>query len=186
VSAKYFEGLYRIDERSGKRTKEKGCPHCKGKLHDAHYQRKPRGIVGHLDNKYKRCFCYCCAACRRRVWPPSLRFLGAKVYFSTVVLLRSADQLQLSAPLREAIASVVVCRQTVTRWRKWWKEQVPATSFWFDKVAILMPPVKAAEMPDRLVSRFHARVRKLLDFIAPLAESLRSARRFAMQEQAYG
>ena len=179
VTAKYFKKLYWDDEGEAKQTKKKGCPLCKGKLHDAHYQRKPRGIVGHLEDKYKRCFCYCCSVCRHRVRPPSLRFLGAKVYCSAVVLLRSADPSKLSASVREALTSVVVCRQTVARWQKWWQEDVPKTSFWFGRVAIRMPPIKPAEMPDSLISRYHARVRKLLDFIVPLADSLRSAKREA-------
>ena len=173
VSAESFEKLYWRDERAGKRTKRKGCPHCKGKLHDVHYQRKPRGIVGHLDDKFKRCFCYCCAACRHRVWPPSLRFLGARVYCSAVVLLRSASQAQLNVSLREAFDAVRVCRQTLARWRTWWQEHVPGTSFWRDKVAVLMPPIKPPEMPDSLVSTFDVRVEEMLRFIAPLADVLR-------------
>jgi len=188
--AEFVKVLYRYDRRKGKQTKEKGCPLCKGRLHDAHYQRKPRGIVGHLDEKFKRCFCYCCAKCRHRVWPPSLRFLGAKVYFGFVVLLRAADQLQLKAPLRKAIAPLAVCHQTAARWRTWWQEQVPKTSFWCDKVAVLMPPIEPTEMPDPLVSRFDVRVGKMLHFIAPLVDSLRSAklvaRGVAIQEQAPG
>ncbi len=83
-----------------------------------------------LDASYQYRLSFCCASdgCRRRTTPPSVRFLGRKVYLGVIVVLvtapgawpdtRSAEQL---------IEQLDLWPQTIARWQRWWREQVPAT-----------------------------------------------------------
>jgi hypothetical protein len=82
-----------------------GCAVCGGKLHVAHYPRKPRGIRGSLDGSVKTRLSFCCATdgCRRRCTPPSVRFLGRKVYLGAVVILVMAMEHGLSAKRRKRL-----------------------------------------------------------------------------------
>src|SRR3989304_4273818 len=66
-----------------------GWRRCGGRLHRAHYPRKPRGGPAELEPGQERRLSFCCAreGCRRRTTPPSLRFLGRRVYFGPVFVL---------------------------------------------------------------------------------------------------
>jgi hypothetical protein len=72
-----------------------GCALCCGVLHSARYWRKPRGRACDVGPEHDRRFSFCCAVdgCRSRATPPSLRFLGRKVYLATIVVLVSMMQL---------------------------------------------------------------------------------------------
>ena len=72
-------------------TRKQGCP-CGGRLHSANYPRKPRGTPRHLPEAYRLRLSFCCDrdGCRKRVTPPSVRFLGRKVYLAAIVILISA------------------------------------------------------------------------------------------------
>src|SRR6202790_3970336 len=64
---------------------------CGVRLHCANYRRKPRG-ADDLPEDYASRFSFCCArdGCRKRVTPPSVRFLGRKVYLGAIIILISA------------------------------------------------------------------------------------------------
>jgi len=67
-------------------------PGLHGALHKSNYQRKPRGgPLALTGEQYALRFSLCCGwrDCRRRVLPPSLRFLGRRVYLEVVVLFAS-------------------------------------------------------------------------------------------------
>jgi hypothetical protein len=68
---------------------------------------------------------------------------------------------------------VGVSRQTVSRWRKWWSEQLPATPFWRAMAAALMPPISIADLPASLLERFTGtpseRLILLLRALAPVS-----------------
>ena len=68
------------------------CGLCGGTLHSACYPRKPRGRPCRLGPEHDRRFSFCCAidGCRSRATPPSLRFLGRKVYLAAIVVLGCA------------------------------------------------------------------------------------------------
>ena len=86
--ASFFELLLQFDEDLAGEVREAGCP-CGGVLHSARYPRKPRGGPESLGREHAMRASFCCAedGCRRRATPPSLRFLGRKVFFGVVVLL---------------------------------------------------------------------------------------------------
>ena len=61
-------------------------------MHSASFARQPRGGPAGLDAECERRLSFCCAAadCRKRLTPPSVRFLGRKVYLGAVVVLPTA------------------------------------------------------------------------------------------------
>ena len=63
-----------------------------GMLHSARYPRKPRGGLDDLGPDYATRLSFCCAVdgCRRRTTPPSVRYLGRRVYLGAVVVLVTA------------------------------------------------------------------------------------------------
>jgi hypothetical protein len=169
-----YEFLQRFDEDLAAEHRAGGCPRCAGVLHSARYPRKPRGVAG-LNSEYDRRLSFCCAreGCRKRVTPPSLRFLGRKVYLSAVVVLVSVLRCGLTpARMRYLQEWVGVSRRTVMRWRRWWCEELIATPFWRAASGRLMPPVEHRELPASLLERFAGTTRErlvsLLRWISPL------------------
>ena len=69
------------------------CRYCGGPLHRGDYPRKPRGgLSPSAAEAFGRRFSLCCGreGCRRRATPPSVRFLGRRVYVGAVVIVASA------------------------------------------------------------------------------------------------
>jgi hypothetical protein len=169
-----YDLLQHCDEDLAAEQRACGCPRCAGVLHWARYRRKPRGFAG-LSPEYGWRLSFCCAreGCRKRATPPSLRFLGRKVYLGAVVVLISALRCGVTpARMRYLEERVGVSRRTLMRWRRWWHEQFVATLFWRAAAAKLMPPVEQAQLPASLLERFAGtgrdRLVSLLHFIAPL------------------
>lgn len=174
--ALFYQLLARFDQDLAEETRRKSCP-CGGVLHAAHYPRKPRGVPAEAEAAYCRRASFCCSRkgiCRRRVTPPSLRFLGRRVYVSVVVILVSAMRGGITA--RRAAALKVhldISVRTLRRWRAWWQETFPNTPFWKAQGTRLIPPVDVHGLPGSLLDRFlgsspRARLTQLLRFLGPL------------------
>jgi hypothetical protein len=172
---RFFELLYALDRDLADQTRFQGCP-CGGRLHQADYFRKPRGGPAGLSPDPERRFSFCCArdGCRRRRPPPSLRFLGRRVYFGVVMVLVTA-MVHGATPRRaaELRAQLGVDRRTLARWRQWWQEHFPASRFWREHGARFSPPVLVEALPGALLHRFAPQrepsgVVSLLRFLAPL------------------
>jgi hypothetical protein len=123
---------------------------------------------------YDQRFSFCCATdgCRKRMTPPSLRFLGRKVYLATIVTLISA-LLHGTTPARLARLAVPgIDRRTLARWRTWWRSTFAAG--WFQPIAAgaFMPPLDIAGLPVSLLDRFAGDIEQklvaLLRFLGPL------------------
>jgi hypothetical protein len=157
--ARLYEVLHRLDVDLAQTTRAAGCLCCDGVLHSAHYTRKPRGGPLGLGPAVDRRFSFCCArdGCRRRATPPSVRFLGRRVYFGAVVLLVSALRDGLSARRVRALrAQLGVDVRTLRRWRRWWQETFVNSAFWRAARARFAPPVDEALLPSALLERFDA------------------------------
>jgi hypothetical protein len=159
------------------------CSLCGGVLHSATYPRKPRGRPVKLGHEHDRRFSFCCAVdgCRSRATPPSLRFLGPKVYLATIVVLVSIMRHGASASrVRRMNEAVGVDRRTVERWRRWWRDNFTATPFWQIARAAFMPPVEHDRLPASLLDRFGDdsadAVVALLRFLAPITGGRSHAR----------
>jgi hypothetical protein len=151
----FFDLLGRIDEDEAERTRQRGCP-CGGVLHSAGYARKPRGGPPELGPEGCRRASFCCArdGCRRRSTPPSVRFLGRKVFFGLVVvlvpILREGLTPSRFGRLQEQLG---VSRRTVLRWRRFWQEIFPASRQWPRVLAELLP-VDRGRLPGSLLAAF--------------------------------
>jgi len=75
--------------------------------------------------------------------PPSVRFLGRKVYLGAVVILISAMR-QGPTPrrVRELSTLFGVDRATIARWQAFWRDHVPQTPVWKLARVRLVPVVE--------------------------------------------
>jgi hypothetical protein len=175
ADAKFHEQLLVFDRDLSATTRAAGCGQCGGALHAAPFGRKPRGGPAGLGQDYGRRFSFCCAVdgCRKRATPPSLRFLGRKVYLATIVTLISA-MLHGTTPARLTRLSIVpgIDRRTLARWHSWWRSTFTDGPFALVAKACFMPPVDIASLPASLLDRFAGGIeRKLTDllrFLGPL------------------
>lgn len=167
--------LQRIDDELAVEARTQGCP-CGGRLHSARYPRKPRGGPGEIGAgcSWRQSFCCARDGCRRRVTPPSVRFLGRKVYLGPVVVVLSALGATLSpmrlCRLREIIG---VSLRTAKRWASWWQNDFASSRFWKAAQGRLAPPAPTAtKLPGALVARFDGDEEKqlisTLRFISPV------------------
>jgi hypothetical protein len=172
--AKFYHALARIDAELADTTRRAGCDACRGRLHSARYPRKPRGGPADLSADYDCRASFCCAVegCRKRATPPSVRFLGRRVYLGAVVVLASAMQQGLSAWRARRLKELFgVSRQTLERWRSWWAETVPASRFWQGLRGRFVPAIDD-RLPlsalDRLIHCEHP-VAALLQLLQPIS-----------------
>lgn len=154
--ATFWLFLFSIDQDLAQSARLKACP-CGGRLHSANYPRKPRGSAEDLPKSYDYRLSFCCDRddCRKRVTPPSVRFLGRKVYLAAVVILVSAMR-QGPTPRRVAELSKLfgADRRTITRWQVFWREDFPRTSFWKVQRARLVPIIEVVNLPLSLLEAF--------------------------------
>lgn len=167
---KFLELLLRIDHELAAQVRAKGCV-CSGALHRADYPRKPRGCTGEVRGDHSSRLSFCCATCRKRATPASVRFLGRRVYLSLAVVLASARP-GGPTPAAARLGTILgVSRHTVARWRQWWCEQFPRTPLWQAGRARFMPPLADAELPGGLLDRFtgpaHEALMRLLVWLSP-------------------
>jgi len=154
--AKFYHALECIDAELAEATRQAGCSQCQGRLHSARYPRKPRGGPADLPSGYEGRASFCCAVegCRRRATPPSVRFLGRRVYLGAVVVLASAMQQGINALRARRLKQLFgVSRQTLERWRRWWREAFPASRFWQSLRGRLVPAVDDS-LPLSMLERF--------------------------------
>jgi hypothetical protein len=176
--SKFYQFLFRIDQDIAAEVQAGGCS-CGGVLHSACYPRKPRGIRSVLDESYERRLSFCCAedGCRRRHTPPSVRFLGRKVYLGFIVILITAMQHGLSQKRRRQLLEALdICPQTISRWRKWWREGFASSRCWQAERGNFIPPVHACQLPGELLGRLRGehliiRLDHLLLLVAPVTTS---------------
>lgn len=155
--ATFYHVLERIDAELAETTRRARCPRCKGVLHKASYPRKPRGGPADLPACYGVRASYCCGVegCRSRATPPSVRFLGRRVYLGAVVVLASALQHGVNTfRVRKLTELFGASRQTLLRWRSWWLEAFAASRFWQSLRGRVMPAVEEATLPCSLLERF--------------------------------
>lgn len=171
---KLYALLLRIDEDQAAQTRSAGCA-CGGRLHRADYRRKPRGGPRGLGDAHGLRYSFCCALCRKRCTPISVRFLGRRVYLGAVVVLASALRYGLTAKRVGQLSQWLgVPRQTLDRWRQWWLNEFVDSRFWQQARGRLLPPVNAMSLPASLLSRFAGvelleRLLLALRFLAPLS-----------------
>jgi hypothetical protein len=174
-NANFWAFLFSIDQDLANIARQKACS-CGGRLHSAKYPRKPRGSDDPPE-EYGRRLSFCCErdGCRKRATPPSVRFLGRKVYLAAVVVLVAAMR-QGPSPrrVRELSELFGADRQTIARWQVFWQEHFPQTQFWKVARGRLPPGAAMISLPRSLLDVFlgqdqsNERWGRLLRFLSPI------------------
>ena len=171
--ATLFDALIAIDQELAATAQAGGCRRCPGRLHHGDYPRKPRGGPADLPRAYEKRTSFCCARCRKRLTPPSVRFLGRRVYLAAVVVLacvlRQGPTPTRVARLRDLLG---VSADTLARWHRWWRDAFVRTAFWRAARGRFARPVDEATLPRELLACFSgygsAPIVAMLRFLSPL------------------
>jgi hypothetical protein len=165
-----YEILEQVDKDLASKAKIERCRYCGAVLHRGDYTRKPRGGPS-WDKRYS----FCCSrdGCRKRKTPPSVRFLGRKVFVGFVVVLVSA---MMHGPnpqrLKRLQQELVIDRRTVKDWRQWWTEIFVQGPFWKAARGRFAYRLAEVRMPLSLVKAFDARqtdgLVNLMKFLSPI------------------
>jgi len=174
-----FMKALEADRAIAEAAREEGCRFCEGPLHRGDYRREPRGVPLELESG-DACtrFSFCCGDCRRRTTPPSMRFLGRRVYLGAAVILVAAARSGLTperlARLRRLFRAQL-SRRTIARWVGWWRGEFATSGFWKQVRGQLRRPVAAERMPEGLLAAFtgeaRERVLSLLRLLGPITSS---------------
>ncbi|MGH7644466.1 MAG: hypothetical protein ACREMR_02670 [Gemmatimonadales bacterium] len=173
--AKLYAFLWECDRDLATAARAGGCAVCGGRVDSARYPRKPRGGPTDLGPAFDTRESFCCAkdGCRKRLTPPSLRFLGRKVYLGAVVVLVSAMRHGATPPrvarLRELVGA---SPRTLARWRRWWREAFASSRFWRAAAGRFGTPIARERLPWSLLERFAGDARDrlvaTLRFLGPI------------------
>ncbi len=174
--ARLYQFFEQVDRDSAEAVRAAGCRYCGGTLHQADYERKPRGGLSAIMDRWDKRHSFCCGkdGCRKRHTPPSVRFLGRKVYAGVVVVLVAAmmhgPSARRAAQLHDALGIDI---RTLKRWRQWWLDFFVCTPFWKAGRGRFMPVLDEGQMPFCLVQAFggddRTGVIKLMEFLAPIS-----------------
>lgn len=175
VTCKVWERLFEIDRRIAARVAADGCSHCGGRLHRGDYPRKLRGgLIAAAAEGATRRISLCCDrdGCRRRATPPSVRFLGRKVYVGAAVVIACivAQSCVTAGAIRRTTG---IAKRTILRWADWWQFALPRSPFWEVLRSRFVPPVETSTLPQSLVLRFAERgplgaLERVLALVAPV------------------
>ena len=178
-NATFWAFLFTVDQDLAETARRQGCS-CGGRLHRADYPRKPRGGLDTPPATYKTRFSFCCNRdeCRKRATPPSVRFLGRKIYLGAFIVLISAMRHgPTPRRVRELATLFDVDPRTIARWEKFWREHFPQSHFWKVAGARVILLVDVATLPLSLLNAFHIRCGdchdydgwgRLLRFLSPI------------------
>ena len=170
--------LTTIDQELAEQTRLAGCQ-CGGSLHKADYPRSPFGLPQLLRCHYQSRLSYCCAICRKRTTPPSVRFFGRRWFPAPLVILISALQkgaTEHRCNLIKKHFGVLISPSTWKRWRLWWRTAFPKSHFWLHAKGLVPITHFNGPFPRELFSLFfgplHERLILLLKFLAPITAGL--------------
>lgn len=174
--ARFYRLQMAFDEDLAASARERRCAECGGRLDVSNYPRKPRGATRKLPDDYETKFSFCCAeeGCRSRNTPPSVRYLGRRVYLGAVVVLACAMQQGATPERASRLRKLLgVSLRTLARWRAWWRAAFVESAFWREAKALFSPPADEGGFPLALLERFGAdeeeRLTALLRLMRPLS-----------------
>ncbi len=174
LGREFFAQLLLVDEGIVARVAAARCRFCGGPLHRGDYPRKPRGgLVAAFGEMFTRRYSLCCGrdGCRHRATPPSVRFLGRRVYLGAVVIVASVVALA-AATAAEIPKRTGIAPRTTRRWVAWWRGPFAETDVFKQLGARLLPPPVRRALPTSILERFageaEAKLTALLSCLAPL------------------
>jgi hypothetical protein len=173
LGGEFFRLLVRLDEAVMRQVCAGGCRWCEGPLHRSDFDRKPRGaLIALAGEAFVRRFSLCCGreGCRKRATPPSVRFLGRRVYLGAVVIVASMVALALRGA-KEIRRQTGVPARTTRRWLGWWQGAFLETEV-FVTLCVRLIGVEVGRVPASIVGRLGGtwteRVRSMLGWLLPL------------------
>jgi hypothetical protein len=145
--------LHEMDWRIAEEVAAAGCGRCdEGRLHFAAYGRRPRFGKVVVPKKFDwGRYSLCCGTCRKRTLPPSMVFLGRKVYVELTLVL--ASLLALEVGLKKAHDATGVPERTMQRWLSYWRKRVPNEAWWKSMRGLFSPPPADDALPTSLVEK---------------------------------
>ncbi len=158
LKSSLFSLLHKIDVDLAKHCRLKGCPYCDGPLHQANYERKPRGGPENLpdDCSVRQSLCCSREGCRRRCLPESCLFMGRRVYFGAVVLVVMA--LRQNRPGGASSAELEnmfgISKKTLIRWITYFREEFPLSTKWQQLRGRVHSSVSNRGLPGNLLTYF--------------------------------
>lgn len=173
LQREFFKKMAQFDEEIVDQAAAGRCPFCGGPLHRSDFARKPRGaLMAAAGEEFVTRFSLCCGrdGCRKRATPPSLRFLGRRVYLGAVVIMASviAQALATAKAIRQATG---VPARTSRRWLSWWRGAFLRTDVFVMLQARLIGVV-VEKLPASIASPLgdtpESQVRGLLHWLTPL------------------
>jgi hypothetical protein len=172
LGREFFVKLIEIDEQCVGQVAAKGCPVCGGSLHRSDFDRKPNGaLIAAEGEAFVKRYSLCCSreGCRKRATPPSVRFLGRKVFLGVVVIV--ASLVAHAHGLRASEEQTGVAARTVRRWLSWWRGPFIHTAV-FAAVRARLVGVVVEQLPASIVLRLpgslEQQVDGMLKLLAPL------------------
>jgi hypothetical protein len=140
-----FARLHDLDLKLLEAARGHGCPHCGGRLDRADFPRKVRGVPTSADRWFETRFALCCSreGCRRRTLPPSLRFLGRKVYAAVAIVAACVAELA-HRHWQEA--------RRIGRWLAWWREELGRSARFRELRGRLAVPIEVGALPGSLLA----------------------------------
>ena len=179
LGREFFARLLAIDAEVASRTRAAGCGHCSGPLCVGDYDRKPRGGLLALAGEeaaFTRRYSFCCAreGCRLRTTPPSVRFLGRKIYLEGAILIACAVA-AVEDRARSIRAATGIAARTVRRWHAWWRSTFAASALWVE-LRSRAPTLEVATLPGAMMALFEGsttddKLVLAMRFLAPLTSA---------------
>lgn len=155
---KFFIALHKLDLDLAACCRQERCRFCGGPLHDAGYDRKPRGGPTGLPDEVCRRLSLCCGreGCRRRTLPPSCLFVGRKVYWAAIILVTVALRQRRpgSASAAKLRTLFGVSWDTVKRWMTYFAEVFPRSDGWKRCRGAVPVSVRDEDLPAGLLDLF--------------------------------
>ena len=118
---------------------------------------KPRGGPAGLPETFSIRHSLCCGrdGCRRRTLPPSVLFLGRRVYWGGVVVVVTAlrQQRETGYGVRKIMNLFGIAISTLRRWLAFFRSTFPHTATWQKLRGLLIPPLASETIPLGLLER---------------------------------
>ena len=177
LNTSFHQSLLAFDFDTARQVQAKNCNHCGGLLHQAHYPRLGFGVPSELASLYQSRYSFCCAQCRKRTTPPSLRFFGRRRYIAPLFLLLCSVRFSPCEKRCERWAKrrgIQLSLSTWKRWVSWWQRDFPQTPFWSIAKACFLPPLNVNPSLRALLKSLAGKVlpqqlTQLLQFLSPLS-----------------
>ena len=166
--------LLEIDQRIAKNTQNGDCLICRSPLHVANFPRKVRSGAFDFGTEHDIRFSFCCAKCRKRHTPPSLRFFGRCIYTSAVVIAFALIFAVIEKKLSLIAKMLGPNRRTLKRWHEK-LENLPKTKIGRLLQARFCEPVTTDTLAQFIIngpsSEMAARLIKICKALAHLSGS---------------